>query len=538
MHAEHEQHGEAAQAVERGVTAPRGQVRLRVPAAGLRAGGFLAAGLRAAGLAAGFAAALAAVLAGVLAGARAALRAGTALTAPARAKPPSPPPPFAASSFTASSSVSASSCRVGHRRVDAAVLHVRAVAARVQLDRLPVGGMLAQHAQRGRAALRPRAPLRSFASNSKPILPSGWRTRNAENGRLRARRHELQEIGLAARRAASASARARSAAAGSSGPSGSRTSCPRRPPSRTRTRCGVSNTRPSHFGHGPSGSWPVKSGASSPSPSPWPKSNCTSFASLSLSFAENGRPIRLRKPSSGPTSRSRDQRLGFRGLELAAAQDLPEAEVARRVDALELLVLLVHFAAALRARHASAWRSRRESCRSRSSSPAPTMCFVMSTISRMNVVALELAVLHLRELELPLGGELRARRAPGTPRPCSSVISENAFAVGDELLAFAVDVALDDQPFDDLRARRRRAEALLAHRLAQLVVLDQLARAFHRREQRAFVVARRRTRRELRRRRPSRVGDLLAGRDRHEVAVAGASPSSRFLAVDREPAGD
>ena len=98
VHAEHEQHREAAQAVERDVAVPRGQVDLRLRAAGLRAEDFLAAGLRAGGLAgvafacAVFAAVLVAVFAGALlalfAGGRAALRAGTVFTAAAREKPP------------------------------------------------------------------------------------------------------------------------------------------------------------------------------------------------------------------------------------------------------------------------------------------------------------------------------------------------------------------------------------------------------------------------------------------------------------------
>ena len=58
------------------------------------------------------------------------------------------------------------------------------------------------------------------------------------------------------------------------------------------------------MGHAPSGVLSEKSGASPSSPSSaLPKSNTASLASLSLSFAENGRPILLRKPSSGPTSR-------------------------------------------------------------------------------------------------------------------------------------------------------------------------------------------------------------------------------------------
>ncbi len=46
----------------------------------------------------------------------------------------------------------------------------------------------------------------------------------------------------------------------------------------------------------------------------------------------------------------------------------------------------------------------------------------------------------------------------------------------------------------DLRARRRRAEAGLLHRLAQLLVVDELAGGLHRREQRRLGVARRRLR--------------------------------------------
>ncbi len=60
------------------------------------------------------------------------------------------------------------------------------------------------------------------------------------------------------------------------------------------------------------------------------------------------------------------------------------------------------------------------------------------------------------------------------PSPFSSSISENAFAVACKLAAVANHVLLVDQTFDDCRARRRRAEAFLAHRLAQFVVLDQL----------------------------------------------------------------
>ena len=56
----------------------------------------------------------------------------------------------------------------------------------------------------------------------------------------------------------------------------------------------------------------------------------------------------------------------------------------------------------------------------------------------------------------------------------------------DEVASLTVDVAVEEQSFDDLRARRRSAEAALAHRLAKFLVFDEFARTFHRGEQRAF----------------------------------------------------
>ena len=57
------------------------------------------------------------------------------------------------------------------------------------------------------------------------------------------------------------------------------------------------------------------------------------------------------------------------------------------------------------------------------------MCSVIVDDLAHELVALELAVLHLRELELPLAVS-SGEKSSGTPRPCSSVISENALAVG------------------------------------------------------------------------------------------------------------
>ena len=66
------------------------------------------------------------------------------------------------------------------------------------------------------------------------------------------------------------------------------------------------------------------------------------------------------------------------------------------------------------------------------------------------------------------------------------------FSVGDERAAVALDVADVDQALDDRRARRRRADARVLHRLAQLLVVDELAGGLHRAEQRGVGVAPRR----------------------------------------------
>ena len=280
----------------------------------------------------------------------------------------------------------------------------------MQLDRLLVLRMLAEHAQRRRAARRraARLPLRRILrprTRSRSCRPV-CRTRYAENGRRVRDDTNCSRSVLPVASSFCICARSIGRCRIMRPERKSQVlSGPDRFLADVRVRQSRTRAMP-HFGHGPSGSWPLKSGASpsSSSPVPSPKSNSTSLASLSLSLAENGRPSLLRKPSSGPTSRSRQQRLGFGGLELAAGDDLPEA---KSHDWHWNFLYFSwtsppHFGQ--RARRAS--RSRRGSCRSRSSSPAPTMCCVISTISRMNCVALQLAVLHLRELEFPLGGEL------------------------------------------------------------------------------------------------------------------------------------
>ena len=71
----------------------------------------------------------------------------------------------------------------------------------------------------------------------------------------------------------------------------------------------------------------------------------------------------------------------------------------------------------------------------------------------------------------------------------------------DQRAAVALDVADLQQALDDRRARGRRADPGFLHRLAQLLVVDELAGRLHRVEQRAVGVA------------PRRLGLLGVGRD-------------------------
>ena len=67
-----------------------------------------------------------------------------------------------------------------------------------------------------------------------------------------------------------------------------------------------------------------------------------------------------------------------------------------------------------------------------------------------------------------------------------------ALLAGDQRAPVALHVADLDQPLDDRRASGRRADARVLHRLAQLVVVDELARRLHRSQQRRVAVAARR----------------------------------------------
>ena len=104
-------------------------------------------------------------------------------------------------------------------------------------------------------------------------------------------------------------------------------------------------------------------------------------------------------------------------------------------------------------------------------------------------IARELALFHLRQLVFPFAGEVGAREFFHAQAAQQGHELEG-LGRGNQLAAFAQHVLFGQQAFDDGRARGRRAQALFLHGLAQLVVLDLLAGAFHGAQQRGFGVAR------------------------------------------------
>src|SRR5262249_46709285 len=104
--------------------------------------------------------------------------------------------------------------------------------------------------------------------------------------------------------------------------------------------------------------------------------------------------------------------------------------------------------------------------------------------------AVAAAVLDLRELVLPVAGEFRRGELVLLEH------RDHLDALGRRLqvLADALDVLAPDEDLDRLRACRRRPETGVLHRLARLLVVDQLAGGLHRGEQRRLGVAGRRLR--------------------------------------------
>ena len=105
----------------------------------------------------------------------------------------------------------------------------------------------------------------------------------------------------------------------------------------------------------------------------------------------------------------------------------------------------------------------------------------------------QLPSLHLLQLIFPVARHLRLRQLLHT-EAIEQLHQRKCFRRRDKLASIAMDIRLVDQTFDGRRARGRRAETAITHRLAQFIVFDCLARALHRAEQRRFRVARRRLR--------------------------------------------
>ena len=271
-----------------------------------------------------------------------------------------------------------------------------------------------------------------------------------------------------------------------------------------------------------------------------PKSNSSfqlfsSSSRTSLISAVNGQPALERKPSSGPIRLSRRKASTSAQLERAAAGDLADREAARLGPARDAGAGV---AAVVLLDHAAAVRAGRRQRRVVAGNGVAVVLLGLADDPLGHLrdllhegLALEVALLHLGELVLPVAGQLGLGQVLDAEAAQQGHQLERLGA-RHQLAALAVDVLLVDQAFDDRGPRRRRAQALLLHRLAQLVVVDQLAGAFHRRQQRRLGVARRRP--GLQRLDVDALGARqLAGGDGHQVGVV----LLRLAAVDREPAG-
>ena len=147
-------------------------------------------------------------------------------------------------------------------------------------------------------------------------------------------------------------------------------------------------------------------------------------------------------------------------------------------------------------------------------------------------LAAQATLFHLRQLEFPVAGQLGLGQV-FHPQAAQQRHQLEGLGRGDHLAPLTVEVLLGDQAFDDGRAGGRCAQPLLGHRRLQLLVVDQLACAFHGTQQRRFRVAGR------------RLG--LQGTDQHVLVAHGLARLhghqrgvvalfGRFLAVHGHPA--
>src|SRR5205814_2025010 len=149
------------------------------------------------------------------------------------------------------------------------------------------------------------------------------------------------------------------------------------------------------------------------------------------------------------------------------------------------------------------------------------------------------AVLDVGEALLPAAGQLgRGERMRLEHRDHLEPLRRRL-----EVLADALHVLAPDQRLDRLGPGRRRAEPALLHRLAELLVVDELAGRLHRGEERRLGVARRRLR-LLRLARGGEAAHLLALRELGKLdalafalLLLGLALLVGLEAVDGAPAG-
>ena len=179
-----------------------------------------------------------------------------------------------------------------------------------------------------------------------------------------------------------------------------------------------------------------------------------------------------------------DELLHLAAFHQAAGEELRQAEVATRT--LEAPVVLFHLTAALRAGCVQI-------------AEVTGHLVTLEGLGALNDAAGHLgdvlhelrpgvaARLHLLELVLPLARQLGLAQFFDA-QTAQERDEHEGLARGLKLVAVAVEVFFIDQAFDDRGACGRGAQTSVGHGRAQFIVFDQLARTFHRTEQRGFVV--------------------------------------------------
>ena len=203
-------------------------------------------------------------------------------------------------------------------------------------------------------------------------------------------------------------------------------------------------------------------------------------------------------------------------LELPPAHRLPKAELAPVAFAVEPLVRFLHHAAALGAgRLELAVVARHGIAVERLGGTDDFFGHRANLVHER--LSVEFPPLDLLELEFPLAGQLRLGEGVHLERR-EQRDQRGRLCGGHQFLLLSHHVFVADQLLDDRGPGRRRAEPLVAHCLAQFLVVNALAGVLHRAEQRGFRMACRR---------PGGLGlddDLvrlhrLARLDRYEVSV-------------------